>query len=230
MKTLLINGCSFGKIWNPSQEFVESLGCDNTVNISKVATSFQRTCRSTVEWVAQNGTPDYVIIPITFAHRWELSISENEDNIDGAWFPLQRKELLDSVEQKISPDVSKDKVMQLIDLYYGVIPTIKTYWDKIFTEIILLSAFLESRKIKHLFFDMCNEFETRHIEGYKGFSKVKLIGENKNVIDLFSFCGNRYMWQSITGDKSENFNIHHAPEQYKTLEQRLLDHIKSNIH
>ena len=229
MKTLLINGCSFGKIWNPSQEFVESLGCDNTVNISKVATSFQRTCRSTVEWVAQNGTPDYVIIPITFAHRWELSISENEDNIDGAWFPLQRKELLDSVEQKISPDVSKDKVMQLIDLYYGVIPTIKTYWDKIFTEIILLSAFLESRKIKHLFFDMCNEFEKRHIEGYKGFSKVKLIEDNRNVIDLFSFCGNRYMWESMTRDKSENFNIHHAPEQYEILEQRLLDYINTNI-
>ena len=229
MKTLLINGCSFGKIWNPSQEFVESLGCDITVNISKVATSFQRTCRSTVEWVAQNGNPDLVIIPITFAHRWELSISDKEDTIDGAWFPLQRKELLDSVEQKLSPDVSKDKVSQLIDLYYGVIPTIKTYWDKIFTEIILLSAFLESRKIKHLFFDMCNEFEKRHIKGYKGFSKVKLIEDNRNVIDLFSFCGNRYMWESMTGDKSENFNIHHAPEQYEILEQRLINYINTNI-
>jgi len=229
MKTLLINGCSFGKIWNPSQEFVESLGCDSTINISKVATSFQRTCRSTVEWVAQNGNPNLVIIPITFAHRWELSISDKEDNIDGAWFPLQRKELLDSVEQKLSPDVSKDKVSQLIDLYYGVIPTIKTHWDKIFTEIILLSAFLESRKIKHLFFDMCNEFKKRHIEGYKGFSKIKLIEDNRNVIDLFSFCGNRYMWESMTGDKSENFNQHHAPEQYEILEQRLINYINTNI-
>jgi len=229
MKRLLINGCSFGECWNPTQEFIESLGCDITVNISKVATSFQRTCRSTVEWIAQNGNPDFVIIPITFAHRWELSISENEDTVDGAWFPLQRKELLDSIKQRLSPDVSKDKVMQLIDLYHGVIPTIKTYWDKIFTEIILLSAFLESKKIKHLFFDMCNEFEKRHIKGYKGFSKVKLIEDNRNVIDLFSFCGNRYMWQSMTGGKSENFNVHHAPEQYKILEKKLIDYINTNI-
>lgn len=45
MKTLLVNGCSFGEIWNPSEFFTESIGCDTVVNISKVGTSFQRSTK-----------------------------------------------------------------------------------------------------------------------------------------------------------------------------------------
>ena len=62
MKTLLLNGCSFGHRWHPSKEFVNALGCDQTENISKVATSFQRTCRSTIEWIAINGNPSFVVV------------------------------------------------------------------------------------------------------------------------------------------------------------------------
>jgi len=227
MKTLLLNGCSFGQFWNPSKHFIDSLGCDNLTNISKFATSFQRTCRSTVEWIAQNGNPEFVLIPITFCHRWELAINEQEDVLDGSWYPLQRKELIDNPdeEQKFHSEVSPDKIKNLLDLYYGSIPTIKTYWDKMFTEIIMLSAFLESKGIKHLIFDMCNEFDKKHIEGSKGFGKVHLIEANKNVIDLFNFCGNRYMWNSMDNKDNTNFNIHHAPEQLKHLEKYLLNHV-----
>jgi hypothetical protein len=77
-------------------------------------------------------------------------------------------------------------------------------------------------------FDMCNEFEKKHINGHKGFSKVNLIKSNKKVIDLFSFCGNRYMWESMPDKEKHNFNIHHAPEQYKKLEKYLVDYIRSN--
>ena len=57
MKTLLLNGCSFTHRWNPSKKFVRELGCDRVENISKVSTSFQRTCRTTIEWIAINGNP-----------------------------------------------------------------------------------------------------------------------------------------------------------------------------
>ena len=225
MKTLLLNGCSFGHFWNLTDQFISSLGCEEAVNISKVVTSFQRTCRSTVEWIAQNGTPEFVLIPITFCHRWELAISRNQDPIDGSWFPLQRKEFIDRHKGDLRPDVNVDKLKNMLDLYYGSIPTIDTYWDKMFTEIIMLSSFLESKGIKHLFFDMCNEFDKKHINGHKGFSKIKLIESNKNIIDLFNFCGNRYMWNSMANNDNVNFNTHHAPEQLKHLENYLLTYI-----
>lgn len=225
MNTLLLNGCSFGECWTPTDNFFKSLGCGEVVNISKVATSFQRTCRSTVEWIAQNGNPSFVVIPITFAHRWELAISKTEDLIDGAWFPLQRKELIDAHKNALRSDVDVDRLKNMLDLYYGSILTINTHWDKIFTEIIMLSSFLEQKNIKYLFFDMCNEFDKKHIKGYKGFNKVKLIESNKNIVDLFNFCGNRYMWNSIDDNDNVDVNTHHAPEQYKHLENYLLTYI-----
>ena len=222
MKTILLNGCSFGLCWKPTEQFVKALGCDSVTNISKVATSFQRTCRSTIEWIAQNGNPAFVLIPITFSHRWELAIKQNDDHLDGAWFPLQRKDLLDGHTDELCKDLDVDKLKNMLDLYYGSIPTIKTYWDKLFTEAIMLSSFLESKGIKHLFFDMCNEFNKKHIKGYKGFDKLRLIESNNNIIDLFNFCGNRYMWNTMADNNSVDFNIHHAPEQYKHLEKHLL--------
>ena len=229
-KTLLVNGCSFGECWTPTDNFFKSLGCGEVVNISKVATSFQRTCRSTVEWIAQNGNPEFVVIPITFVHRWELAVGDGEDQLDGSWFPIQCKELLHTTGHRLNTDVDKSKLENLIDLYYGSIPTIKTFWDKAFTEIILLASFLEHKNIKYLFFDMCNEFNQTHIKGYSGFEKLKLIGQNRNVVDLFSFCGNRYMWNTIKNNNDVDFNTHHAPEQYQELEKYLLDYVENNTY
>ena len=164
MKKLLINGCSFGYIWSPTKSFVQTVGCDVVENISKPGTSFQRTARSTVEWVAQNGKPGMIIIPITFAHRWEMPIGseENFDTLDGNWLPLQVNSAMENDNhgknteafERINED--KDKIQKLTDLYYGLIKSTVGYWDKLFTEIITLSSFLEQQKIPYLIFDMCN--------------------------------------------------------------------------
>jgi hypothetical protein len=79
-------------------------------------------------------------------------------------------------------------------------------------------------------FDMCNEFDKRHIKGYKGFDKLKLIESNKKVIDIIKFCGNKFMWDSMKDEyKKDNpeWNIHHAPKQYVELEKYLLKYIDS---
>ena len=226
MKTLLINGCSFGLGWKASDGFVQKLGCDSVINISKVATSFQRTCRSTIEWIAQNGLPKFVIVPITFSHRWEIAIGNDQDELDGIWFPMQRKEYVFSTGQKIRDDVSKDKLGELADLYYGCNPTSITYTGKLFTEIIMLSAFLESKNIDYLFFDMCNEFQREHIAQHKGFDRLKFLEDNKKIIDLFAFCGNRYMHDTMHNKEKVHFNTHHGPEQYQELEKYLLKYLE----
>lgn len=232
MKTLFINGCSFGECWTPSQEFVTMLGCDNVTNLSKVATSFQRTCRSTVEWIAQNGNPSFVVIPITFAHRWELALSQDEDDIDGSWVPLQVSKHL---PEKINlHDTSLNDVKKLVDLYYKVIPTIKSYWDKMFTDIITFSAFLEKQKINYLMWDMCNGFDKEHlninIEPYKAFRKIDLISQNPRIIDIWKFCGNRYMRETMPEDlrqKTPEFGHHHDSIRYKELEKYIIGYLNN---
>jgi hypothetical protein len=230
MKTLLLNGCSFARLWEVSDSFISALNCDNVTNIGKPGTSFQRTCRSTVEWIAQNGSPRFVVIPITFCHRWELALNKHQDDIDGSWLPLQNSNFL-SNEYEIQ-DSSVEEIEKLCNQYYKVIPTIKTYWDKMFTEIITLSAFLEQLAIPYLMWDMCNGFDIRHIKGYKGFEKIKLINQNKRVINIWEFCGNRFMRNTMdaeTRKKIPEFAYHHETPQLRKLEKFLLDYIEQNL-
>ena len=232
MKTLLVNGCSFGEIWKPSKKFVSATRCSTYINISRPATSFQRTCRSTIEWMAQNGDPGFVVIPITFAHRCELGIADKTtDSIDGVWYPLQLSNLIgkdDAVKRKINPTVDQEKLAKMLELYYGLIPDQRTYWDKMFTEIIMLSGFLSSRNVPHLFFDMCNDFENDIIKKWSGFEKLLYITSNKSVVDLFGFCGNKYMHR-LLDPKEKNFNVHHKPRQYLVLESYLQTYIEQNL-
>jgi len=232
MKTILLNGCSFAEFWKPSDKFIGSLGGGDLINLGKAGTSFQRTCRSTVEWVAQNGSPDFVLIPITFAHRWELALNQDEDDIDGSWIPLQNSNFL-SNDYRLQ-DSSINDVKKLVDQYYKIIPTLKTYWDKMFTEIITFSAFLEKQKINYLMWDMCNGFDKEHLnihlKPYKAFRKIDLISQNPRIIDIWSFCGNRYMRDTMPEDVKKDtpeFAHHHKSEQYIHLEQYITNYLNT---
>jgi hypothetical protein len=224
MKRLLINGCSFAEYWQVSPEWITALGCDSLVNIGKGGTSFQRTCRSTVEWIAQNGLPHFVMIPITFAHRWELALNQNEDDIDGSWVPLQNSNLLAGSYKLQYPE----EFHKLCEQYYKIIPTVKTHWDKLFTEIITFAGFLEQQQIRYLMWDMCNGFDMKHIKGYKGFQKIKMINHNKKIIDIWNFCGNRFMRDTMPADiriQTPEFAHHHEPAEYKHLETKLINYL-----
>ena len=143
--TLLINGCSYGECWSPRNDFIKSLDCKEVVNLSKAGTSFQRTVRSTIEWLSINPKPNYVIVPITFTHRWEMCFNQNENGIDGTWTPLQNSLFVNT--QNIRDDISIENVKKFMDLYYGLNVTVRTFWDKCFTEIILLANFSQLRSL-----------------------------------------------------------------------------------
>jgi hypothetical protein len=226
--TLLINGCSFARIWNPTDSFVRSLNCNQTINIGKDGTSLPRTVRSTIEWIAQNGNPNFVIIPITLCTRWELSIAQADNLLDGTWYPMQIREYLQ--KNKISRDIDFERLEQLSDLYYASIPNCRTYYDRAFTDIITLAGFLDYKKIDYLMFDMCNNFILEHLIGYNGFHKIKFLKQNKKIIDLFDFCGNRFMYESIQNEEEKNktdpYMHHHASAQYRSLEQYLSSYLQ----
>ena len=76
-------------------------------------------------------------------------------------------------------------------------------------------------------FDMCNDFSMHHLAGYKGFEKINFIKENKKIIDLFSFCGNRFMWNSMNKENKKEIDPlmhHHKDHEYQQLEKYLLDY------
>ena len=231
MNTLFINGCSFGHIWKPTMNFVKQVNCDKFENISRPGTGFQRTLRTTIEWVAQNGNPSMVVIPITFSHRWEMPVSlDNKvDPLDGIWIPLQVNSTMENDKyQKIDLGHNKEKIKKINDLYHGLIANTIGYWDKLFTEIISLCAFLDQRKIPYLMWDMCNNFDESLLVDHSFVQKAQLIKQNKKVINIFSFCGNKYMWRLKERDIGEPFNQHWGSEEYKGLESYILQYVHDN--
>ena len=227
---LLINGCSFAELWTPSRNFLQAIDCKKTENISLVGGSFQRTLRSTIEYCAAFGNPKFAVIPITLASRWELALAKEDVSIDGTWYRMQHPEYIDF--DKLDKSISKEKVKQLVENYYGIIPNVRSTWDKMFTEIIALASFFEANNIKYLMFDMCNNFEMGHLAGYKGFEKLNLIKNNRNIIDIFNFCGNKFMYDQLPSNKQRNIDAymwHHNANEYLALEKYLIDYLNRKL-
>ena len=227
---LLINGCSFAERWTPSQKLLQTVGCDTFTNLGVRGTSFQRTVRSTIEWVSKYGKPNCVIIPITLASRWELAVGKTDKHIDGSWIGMQHPQYLNFDD--IDKAIPVDKLTKLIELYYGVIPNVISSWDKLFTEIIALASFLDHNEIKYLMFDMCNNFERKHLQGIKGIEKIKLIEKNTNIINLFDFCGNKFMYEQLPSDEQRNIDAymwHHHADEYLALEKYLIDYLNHKL-
>ena len=63
--------------------------------------------------------------------------------------------------------------------YHKLVHSSIGYVDKVLTEMITLSGFLQSLNIPYLMFDMCNEFDEHLIYQHPHVNKVKLAIENK---------------------------------------------------
>ena len=227
---LLLNGCSFAYRWTPSQNFLESIDCYKTVNISSNGGSFQRALRSSIEYCATFGKPKFAVIPFTWASRWELALAKEDVLIDGTWACMQHPEYIDF--DTLDKSIPKDKIIQLVENYYGILPNVRSTWDKMFTEIISLASFFEAQGIKYLMFDMCNNFDQKHLLGYKGFEKLDLINNNKNIINIFEFCGNKYMYDLLPAEKQEKTNPymhHHHSTEYMAMEKYLIDYLNRKL-
>ena len=110
--------------------------------------------------------------------------------------------------------------------------SVEQSWQKIFSQIITLASFLEANNLKYLMFDMCNNFEYRHIKGLDGFEKLKLINDNKNIINLFEFCGNKFMYDQLPTDEQKNIDAYlwqHHQDEYNALENYLIDYLNRKL-
>jgi hypothetical protein len=231
MSTLLINSGSDFEHWNPSQEFLQKLDCNNFVNIGRFGVSWQRILRSTLEWIAINGKPKMCILSIPYITRFELAISNDDTELDAGWLPIQNSNLV-NLDNKLNSLVSEDKVKKLVDLYQGIMPDIRHEYETAFTNIILLASFFQTNNIKYLIFNGCNDLKKEHIKNLKGFEKYKMINNDKNIIDLFSFCASVFCFEKTKGKEKHTSNPYHYhpnDDDFKILENYFINYINSCI-
>jgi hypothetical protein len=200
---LLLNGCSYGWAW---QSFPGT-------NLSKSGGSIARSVRTTIEWIVTNGKPDYVFIPLTMTSRFEIAqIMVQNIPIEGPYV-IDGKFKHYEIGAKLSDSC-----------YMG--------YDYAFMWITLLSTWLDSQGIKHLIWDQCNSFDKKHIEGFKGLSKLKLVEANPRVIPLFDFCGNQFLfdsggdWESCD-DERPIFTRHYKDSAYPALQEYITEYMDS---
>ena len=59
-----------------------------------------------------------------------------------------------------------------------------------------------------------------------------MYNNNKNIIDLFSFCGNNYMFHKIPKIEQENIHPylwHHKDREYKHFEEYLINYLNLKL-
>ena len=99
----------------------------------------------------------------------------------------------------------------------------------------MFSGYLNSINVKHLMFDMCNNFDEKLLYNKqtmqirKGLTKIDLIKNNDNVLDIWSFVGNKFMYNLLPEQERLNideYSHHHKQEEYVKLEDFLVKHIQ----
>lgn len=199
-----------------SNELKNIFGVDEVINLSKVGSSPDRQIRVTIEWIAQNGNPDMVILPVSHFNRFDLPVAKNCDHMDNmnlrmAW----------TMDLK---DIKKENIIDLVDL-----DTLKTYMktgalvhqighpahDYLFVKLLTFQSYLEMNNIRHLIFDTGNCYEkiwmthltmgAKSNPGYQpGMKKIDLVKKCQGIYKFFSFCSNLWMYENCVSDK-ENY-------------------------
>jgi len=208
--TLFLNGCSYALYWNTFPG----------VNLGVAGGSNIRTIRTTMEWIVHYNTkPDWVFMPITYLQRFEKSfIKQQNVPIEGTYIPSRKKEYRDLVKGFISKFTDTDIM----------------YYDYLFMNIIMFSAWLSNQGIKHLIWDQCNNFNREELQEFEGIDKLKLIEENPNVIPLFEFCGNLHMYNNggTWDELNERFDPqhkHYSVDSYSHLKDYLTVYAKEKL-
>jgi len=227
MKTILISGCSYGCVFshhNIQDHIKETFGVDNIVNLSKPGSSIKSQIQRAIEWLATaKEKPDLVLIPFTHIERYDSPLSSVPDpataydvSLCVSMRPFESEErLMNRFKSRVNKDVVNQLLKSMTLTYNDV-----SAFNNFVTQAELFSGWLENKGIKHLFFNMANDFTSDWRFG--NIEKKRFMYENKNIVNVFSFCANKFMYDNakhkIPGGP---FTYHHEVEENKLLITKL---------
>jgi len=236
MKTILISGCSYGWIYHDDklqQELKNNFEIDKIINISESGCSIDRQIKAVVEWLSINDVPDLIILPITHSTRYDEPIAKNITSLND-----YNQSLCVSMDFFLNNIKMKERLDSRFDInFINNLIKIKTLiyndlssFNNFLTKIIIFSGWLKSLNIRHLIFDMCNNFDK---EKYLEIKKQKFLKNNKNIIDIFKFCGNDFIYNNTSPSELKNKNIDYSMKNITHYDVegniKLIKYLKSYI-
>ena len=213
-KTVLINGCSYAYNWKPTNWFEGY----NIVNIAECGGSNRRAMRTTVEWILQNGNPDYVLFPITFFNRTESFFDHN----------LTRAEYIAISNGWCGTHKHGPLFEELAAVEHP-----SAILDRFVTDMIMFDGFLAQRNIPYLAWNMSTPPEGMPYDNVNEalITKMNWLRNNPSIID-FAFVGNTYLGENGArpdGDIELQYlpvARHYDKNDYHILEKYLNDYRK----
>ena len=238
VKKLLISGCSYGVVYSEIQdELKELFEVDEVVNISRRGSGPDRQIRAVIEWIAQNGKPDMVIMPVSHYNRFDSPIAKDFDPLHNlhARHTWGSNDHLDGLNDMISEDDFRAYLKHGTMIHKAEHAT----HDYLFVKLITFQGYLENNRIRHLIFDTGNDYKRLWMEhlsiddknnsGYQpGMKKRDLIENCKGIYKLLSFCSNKWMYDNMdptdqnNPDEDQQILIHHD----KDMTLKLMKHLK----
>ena len=210
-KVLLIAGCSYGLVYSEiAEELKDIFSVDKIVNISQRKASPERQIRGAIEWIAQNGRPDMLIMPVSHFNRFDLPIAKDVDPLHNFNYMMKWQDTdhdIDKIHHSIDIGTLKTFLKTGVLINHIERPT----HDNLFVKLITFQAYLQLNKIRHLIFDAGNNYREPYIPwlnddkennpGYHpGMSKAHLVENCPGIYKFFTFCSNVWMYENYVAD------------------------------
>ena len=233
-KKLLISGCSYGVVYSEIQDDLKKIfNVNEVVNLSQNGGSVDRAIRVAIEWIAQNGKPDMLILPVSHYNRFDLPIVEKMDPLHNlhfrsAWHMDLSKNYGSATP--IDPKFDKDTLQTFLKTGTLVHQNDYPAHDYLFVKLITFQSFLELNKIRHLIFDTGNYYEKLWNTQQTGMQKRKMVENCKGIYKLFSFCSNVWMYNQLTDKEKVDYIPWWKPQGKKPLGQIVPDTVAATIH
>jgi hypothetical protein len=227
---LLLNGCSFSANYYSVHNLARHLGYTSVTSLAIGGSSNRRIIRSTIEYVEQNPDVGFVLLGLTFARRREGSFLSLTDTDNWVQYSANGMQGL-FVPQDAVLKTDKTDIEQFIHSTYTNDVDIK-HMDQLLCDLLMLSGYLDSRGIKHVFFNFC---ERRYGEYFDtiGARYRPMIEANKHIVPLDKFNANMFFHElgAKFGEPEarwEPFARHYNGDEYHHLNSFLLNHLQTN--
>jgi hypothetical protein len=214
-KRLVISGCSYGVVYSEIElELKETFDVDEVVNLSRGGASPDRQIRVVIEWIAQNGKPDMVIIPVSHYNRFDLPIATELDPLHNLHH--RSSWTMNTESEQINPLIDRDTLKMFLKTGSLVNTIEHTVHDYLFVKLITFQSYLQMNGIRHLIFDTGNYYEKlwmrflsideEHNSGYQpGMKKRDLVEKCPGIYKFFTFCSNAWMYEQLTKEQKKNY-------------------------
>jgi hypothetical protein len=230
---LLLNGCSFSANYYLANHLARQLGLDDCVSLAIGGSSNRRIIRSTLEHLESNDDIGFVLLGLSFIRRAEgsfLLTQLDKDNwvqygpsgIQGYYVPPG---------SQYKNDYTNDEYEQYVQSVYKFDVDIK-YIDQLLCDLTMLSGYLNSKNIPHLFFNFC---ELRYPEYFNNTRSVykQMIQSNKRIVPLDQFVGNLFLRDhnakyNPVEERWKDYARHYDGDEYIHMNNYFMQYMRTN--